>query len=87
MAGGFKGETLGSLEQCSNYKTTQHFYLEAYEALYLHVHNVIIILSNSNAAFKETISKIEATNNGEYIDATVEQFSKLILANSAKNAN
>ena len=84
MAGGFKGETLGSLERCSNYKTTHHFYLEVYEALYLHVIN---ILSNSNAAFKETISKIEATNNGEYVDAAVEQFSKLILANSTKDAN
>ena len=60
------------------------FYLEAYEALYLHVIN---ILSNSNAAFKETIIKIEATNNGEYVDAAVEQFSKLILANSTKDAD
>ena len=29
MAGGFKGETLGSLEQCSNYKTTHHFLLRS----------------------------------------------------------
>ena len=56
-AGGFKGETLTSLQHCSNFKNTHYFLIEVWEALYLEMLDQLLLENNVvNSTLHEILS-------------------------------
>ena len=57
---GFRAETLSSLERCSNFKRTNQFILQAWEALYRHTIKVFLTNENSSRLQIEEVVKTHA---------------------------
>ena len=57
---GFRGETLSSLERCSNFKRTNQFILQSWEALYRHTIKVFLTNQDSSRLHIEEVVKTYA---------------------------
>ena len=94
-AGGFKGETLTSLKKCSHFKHTHHFFLESWEALYLHMLDVFISEhSDASRLLKDIAILVQSLDPSEIVTQSCEQVQQLqmqfnvyIVSMSEKDAN
>ena len=77
-ASGFRAETLTALQKCSHFKHTHHFYMEAWEALYLHMVESFVSKSTDAAEFLQHLATTMRLFNPKRPEDTLKQYHKQI---------
>ena len=77
-ASGFQAETLTVLQKCSHFKHTHHFYMEAWEALYLHMVESFVSKSTDAVEFLQHLATTMRLFNPKRPEDTLKQYHKQI---------